>query len=173
MRERFGARNPGSDDASLPCADGRKPSLTAQQPENNIVRVAIQSLAARAGGLPVAAYQTGSTKRSRCPPRAPRSWHCARSRLSRIETGVASTVDSGRRLLCHRKINRRNRIAREGLHRENRCAGRDAACDRNRLRTGRASRKPHTNISAPRRARRANRRRRGTGLSPANRHPSP
>jgi methylmalonyl-CoA mutase N-terminal domain/subunit len=49
MRDRFGARDPGSMMLRFH-AQTAGSSLTAQQPENNIVRVALQSLAAVLGG---------------------------------------------------------------------------------------------------------------------------
>ncbi|RME72605.1 MAG: methylmalonyl-CoA mutase [Planctomycetota bacterium] len=49
MRERFGARNPASWRLRCHCQTAGV-SLTAQQPENNIVRVALQALAAVLGG---------------------------------------------------------------------------------------------------------------------------
>ena len=56
MRERFGARDPRSMMLRFH-AQTAGSSLTAQQPENNIVRVAMQCLAAVLGGLPVAARE--------------------------------------------------------------------------------------------------------------------
>ena len=55
-------------------------TLTAQQPENNIVRTAIQAMAAVLGGTAVSAHQFPMMKRWRCPPRRPRVSRCARSR---------------------------------------------------------------------------------------------
>ena len=49
MRERFGATNPRSLALRFHAQTGGS-TLTAQQPENNIVRVAIQALSAVAGG---------------------------------------------------------------------------------------------------------------------------
>src|SRR5438067_1790519 len=49
MRERFGATNPKSQALRFHAQTGGS-TLTAQQPENNIVRVAIQALSAVAGG---------------------------------------------------------------------------------------------------------------------------
>ncbi len=49
MRERFGATNPKALALRFHAQTGGS-TLTAQQPENNIVRVAIQALAAAAGG---------------------------------------------------------------------------------------------------------------------------
>ena len=52
MRERFGATNPKAQALRFHAQTGGS-TLTAQQPENNIVRVAIQALSAVAGGAPV------------------------------------------------------------------------------------------------------------------------
>src|SRR5690348_9820177 len=49
MRERFGASNPGALALRFHAQTGGS-TLTAQQPENNVVRVAIQALSAIAGG---------------------------------------------------------------------------------------------------------------------------
>jgi methylmalonyl-CoA mutase N-terminal domain/subunit len=49
MRERFGATNPGAQALRFHAQTGGS-TLTAQQPENNIVRVAIQALSAVGGG---------------------------------------------------------------------------------------------------------------------------
>ncbi len=49
MRERFGATNPKEQALRFHAQTGGS-TLTAQQPENNIVRVAIQALSAVAGG---------------------------------------------------------------------------------------------------------------------------
>src|SRR4029078_763833 len=49
MRERFGAVNPKAKALRFPAQTGGS-TLTAQQPENNVVRVAIQALSAVLGG---------------------------------------------------------------------------------------------------------------------------
>ena len=49
MRDRFGATNPKAQALRFHAQTGGS-TLTAQQPENNIVRVAIQALSAVAGG---------------------------------------------------------------------------------------------------------------------------
>ena len=56
MRERFGARDPRAWTLRFH-AQTAGSTLTAQQPENNVVRVTVQALAAILGGLPVAAHQ--------------------------------------------------------------------------------------------------------------------
>ena len=54
-------------------------SLTAQQPQVNIVRTAIEALA-RCWAAPSRCTPTATTRRSRCPPSTPRAWRCAPSR---------------------------------------------------------------------------------------------
>ena len=60
-------------------------ALTAEQPINNIVRVAIQTMAAAAGGIPSTPPPT--TRRSPCPRRRPLRYRCARSRLWAMSRG--------------------------------------------------------------------------------------
>jgi methylmalonyl-CoA mutase N-terminal domain/subunit len=80
MRERFGAREPRSLMLRTH-AQTAGCSLTAQQPVNNVVRVAIQALAGVLGG--VQSLHTNSLeRRSRCRPSRRRWWRSARSRSS-------------------------------------------------------------------------------------------
>ena len=81
MRERYGAQ----DERSLKLRFHTQTagvSLTAQQPELNIARVALQALAAVLGGTQIAAHRQRSTRRWRCRPRRRRASRCARSRSS-------------------------------------------------------------------------------------------
>ena len=57
-------------------------TLTAQQPRNNVVRVAVQVLAAALGGTQSICTPTASTRRWPCPPRSRPSSRCAPSRSS-------------------------------------------------------------------------------------------
>ena len=82
MRDRFGATNPKALALRFHAQTGGS-TLTAQQPENNIVRVAIQALSAVCRRRPVACTRTASTRRSRCRPSTRRGSRCARSRSSR------------------------------------------------------------------------------------------
>ena len=147
MRERFGAQNPASMMLRFH-AQTAGSSLTAQQPENNIVRVAIQALGRRAGRLPVPAHQRArrSARAAHRGCRAAGPAHAAdhRARNRRGEHG-----GPGRRFLRHRKIDGRNRIAREGLHRAKSTRSAEC-CAPSKPDTSRAkSRKPRTNTSAP------------------------
>src|SRR6201987_6149686 len=91
MRERFGARNP----ASLMLrfhAQTAGSSLTAQQPENNIVRVAIQALAAVLGGCQ--SLHTNSMDEALALPTEDAALIALRTQqIIAAETGVANTVD--------------------------------------------------------------------------------
>ena len=91
MRERFGARNP----ASLMLrfhAQTAGSSLTAQQPENNIVRVAIQALAAVLGGCQ--SLHTNALDEALALPTEDAALLALRTQqIIAHETGVANTVD--------------------------------------------------------------------------------
>ena len=89
MRERFGATNPRALALRFHAQTGGS-TLTAQQPENNIVRVAIQALSA----VPAArraSTRTASTRRSRC--RREHAAHIA-LRTQQIIAAEAGTIDT-------------------------------------------------------------------------------
>ncbi len=85
LRERFGARNPRSMMLRFHVQTAGS-SLTAQQPDVNVVRVSLQALAAVLGGAQ-SLTPTPRTKRSAFPPKKPRGWRCARSRSSHKKPG--------------------------------------------------------------------------------------
>ena len=91
MRDRFGARKP----ASLMLrfhAQTAGSSLTAQQPENNIVRVAIQALAAVLGGCQ--SLHTNAMDEALALPTEYAALFALRTQqVIAHETGVANTVD--------------------------------------------------------------------------------
>lgn len=91
MRERFGAQNPRSLLLRFH-AQTAGSSLTAQQPENNLVRVAIQALAAVLGGCQ--SLHTNSLDEALALPTEEAALLALRTQqiLAR-ETGVANTVD--------------------------------------------------------------------------------
>ena len=91
MRDRFGATNPKALALRFHAQTGGS-TLTAQQPENNIVRVAIQALSAVAGGAQ-ACTRTASTRRSRSRPSARRGSRSARSRSWPPRAGATDTAD--------------------------------------------------------------------------------
>ena len=91
MRERFGARDPGSLLLRFH-AQTAGSSLTAQQPENNIVRVAIQALAAVLGGCQ--SLHTNALDEALALPTEDSALVALRTQqIIAHETGVANTVD--------------------------------------------------------------------------------
>src|SRR3984885_6480845 len=91
MRERFGARDPRSMMLRFH-AQTAGSSLTAQQPENNIVRVAIQALAAVLGGCQ--SLHTNSLDEALALPTEDAALIALRTQqIIAHETGVTNTID--------------------------------------------------------------------------------
>ena len=92
MTERFGATNPKALALRFHAQTGGS-TLTAQQPENNIVRVAIQALSAVCGGAQ--SLHTNSFDEALALPDRARgdASRCARSRSSPHEAGATDTAD--------------------------------------------------------------------------------
>ena len=91
MRERFGARDPRSLLLRFH-AQTAGSSLTAQQPENNIVRVAIQALAAVLGGCQ--SLHTNALDEALALPTEDSALVALRTQqIIAHETGVANTID--------------------------------------------------------------------------------
>jgi len=92
MRERFGARDPRSMMLRFH-AQTAGSSLTAQQPENNLVRVAIQALAAVLGGCQ--SLHTNALDEALALPSESAALLALRTQqILAHETGVAQTVDA-------------------------------------------------------------------------------
>jgi methylmalonyl-CoA mutase N-terminal domain/subunit len=91
MRERFGARNPNSMMLRFH-AQTAGSSLTAQQPENNIVRVAIQALAAVLGGCQ-SLHTNGLDEALALPTEDAALLALRTQQIIAHETGVTNTVD--------------------------------------------------------------------------------
>ena len=81
MRDRFGATNPRALALRFHAQTGGS-TLTAQQPENNIVRVAIQALSAVCGRRPVAPHELVRRGARAADASTRRRSRCARSRSS-------------------------------------------------------------------------------------------
>ena len=133
MRERFGATNPKALALRFHAQTGGS-TLTAQQPENNIVRVAIQALSAVCGGAQ--SLHTNSFDEALALP----TERAARDRAADAADPADEAGDDrhrrpARRLVLHRGADRRARGARVGADR----AGRRA---RRRRRGGRAGFRP-------------------------------
>jgi methylmalonyl-CoA mutase, N-terminal domain len=91
MKERFGARNPESMKLRTH-AQTAGVSLTAQQPQNNVVRVAIQALAAILGGTQ--SLHTNSLDETYALPTEDAVTIALRTQqILAEESGVASTID--------------------------------------------------------------------------------
>ncbi len=91
MRERFGARKPESWKLRFHAQTGGS-TLTAQQPHNNIVRVALQALAAVLGGTQ--SLHTNSMDEALALPTEQAVQIALRTQqIIAYETGVADTVD--------------------------------------------------------------------------------
>ncbi|MCU0476129.1 MAG: methylmalonyl-CoA mutase family protein [Anaerolineae bacterium] len=91
MRERFGAKNPRSWMMRFHTQTGGS-TLTAQQPENNIVRVALQALAAVMGGTQ--SLHTNSMDEALALPTEKAAQIALRTQqIIAHESGVADTID--------------------------------------------------------------------------------
>jgi methylmalonyl-CoA mutase N-terminal domain/subunit len=91
MRERYGARSPESWRLRMHCQTAGV-SLTAQQPENNIVRVAYQAMAAALGGTQ--SLHTNSMDETLALPTKKAVRIALRTQqILALESGVASTID--------------------------------------------------------------------------------
>ena len=91
MRERFGAKDERSWKLRFHTQTAGV-SLTAQQPYNNVVRTALQALAAVLGGTN-RCTRTRSTRRWRCRPQRRRRSRCGPSRSSPTRAASWTSVD--------------------------------------------------------------------------------
>ncbi len=91
MRDRFGAKDPRSQMLRFH-AQTAGSSLTAQQPENNLVRVALQSLAAVLGGCQ-SLHSNGLDEALALPTERAALLALRTQQIIAQETGVANTVD--------------------------------------------------------------------------------
>jgi methylmalonyl-CoA mutase N-terminal domain/subunit len=91
MRERFGATNPRAEQLRFHTQTAGS-TLTAQQPDNNIVRVAIQALAAVLGGTQ-SLHCNGRDEALALPTEEAARIALRTQQIVAAETGVANTVD--------------------------------------------------------------------------------
>jgi len=91
MRERFGARNPRAEQLRFHTQTAGS-TLTAQQPDNNIVRVAVQALAAVLGGTQ-SLHCNGRDEALALPTEESARIALRTQQLIAAESGVANTVD--------------------------------------------------------------------------------
>ena len=91
MRDRFGATNPRAQHLRFHTQTGGS-TLTAQQPDNNIVRVALQALAAILGGTQ-SLHCNGRDEALALPTEDAARLALRTQQIIAAETGVANTVD--------------------------------------------------------------------------------
>ena len=91
MRERFGAKNPKSMMLRFHTQTGGS-TLTAQQPENNIVRVTLQALAAALGGTQ-SLHTNGFDEALGLPTEHAAKLALRTQQIVGYESGIADTVD--------------------------------------------------------------------------------
>ncbi len=130
MRDRFDAHDPRSQMLRFHTQTGGS-TLTAQQPENNVVRVTVQALAAVLGGTQ--SLHTNSMDEALSLPTEKAVQVALRTQqILAHESGVADTVDPLAGFLRGRSAHRRNRTPGGGISsaRSIRSAGRSAAIER-------------------------------------------
>jgi methylmalonyl-CoA mutase N-terminal domain/subunit len=91
MRERFGATNPRAQQLRFHTQTAGS-TLTAQQPDNNIVRVALQALAATLGGTQ-SLHCNGRDEALALPTEESARVALRTQQIIAAETGIANTVD--------------------------------------------------------------------------------
>jgi methylmalonyl-CoA mutase N-terminal domain/subunit len=116
MRDRFGATNPRAQQLRFHTQTGGS-TLTAQQPDNNIVRVALQALAAVLGGTQ-SLHCNSRDEALALPTEKSATLALRTQQIILHETGVASTVDPlGGSYAIEEMTNRIEQQARELLDR--------------------------------------------------------
>ena len=145
MRDRFGAKNPRSWALRFH-AQTAGCSLTAQQPYNNVVRTALQALAAVLGGTQ--SLHTNSLDEAwALPTEAAATIALRTQQIIAHESGVDEYRRSVRRIVFRRNADQRNRARRARLHREDRRHGRHGRRHRARLIRSAKSPTPRTATS--------------------------
>jgi methylmalonyl-CoA mutase N-terminal domain/subunit len=91
MRDRFGARDPRSQMLRFHTQTGGV-TLTAQQPENNVVRVTLQALAAVLGGTQ-SLHTNGKDEALALPTEAAATLALRTQQILGAESGVTNTID--------------------------------------------------------------------------------
>ena len=120
MTERFGAEKEASKLLRFHTQTGGS-TLTAQQPENNIVRVTIQALAAVLGGTQ-SLHTNGFDEALGLPDRAGGAHRPAHAADRRLRVGRRRHPRSAGRVVLRRVAHRRGRSAGVGVHRPHRRA---------------------------------------------------
>ena len=123
MKDRFGAKDPRSMMMRYHVQTGGV-TLTAQQPLNNIVRVALQAYAAALGGCQ--SLHTNSYDEALCLPTQEAVTVALRTQqVVAEESGATDTIDPLAGLLFRGRHDRQDRSGNRCLHQEDRCHGRN------------------------------------------------
>ncbi len=131
MRDHFGAKNAKSQMLRFHTQTAGS-TLTAQQPENNIVRTALQAMAAVLGGTQ--SLHTNSFDEALALPTEQSARIALRTQqIIAYESGAAADHRSARRLVLHGVADQPDRDQRARLSRQDRSHGRHAEGDRARL----------------------------------------
>ena len=129
MRERFKAANPRSWQLRFH-AQTAGVSLTAQQPYNNVVRTAVQALAAALGGTQ-SLHTNALDEALALPTEAAATLALRTQQIIAHETGIVDVVDPLGGSYFLEKLTKRARGRGDGLHRDDRPDGRhDRAIER-------------------------------------------
>ena len=132
MRDHFKAKNPKSQMLRFHTQTAGS-TLTAQQPENNIVRTALQAMAAVLGGTQ-SLHTNSFDEALALAHRAVGAHRAAHPADHRLRIGRAADHRSAGRLLLRRVADQRDRDAGARLSRQDRRHGRNAEGHRARLR---------------------------------------
>ena len=133
-RDEFECRDPRSQMLRFHTQTGGS-TLTAQEPENNVVRVALQALAAVLGGTQ--SLHTNGKDEALALPTAQSALVALRTQqIIAYESGVVDVVDPMAGSYYLETLT--DRVDRPGAppHRRDRCDGREHRCDRERLDAG-------------------------------------
>jgi methylmalonyl-CoA mutase N-terminal domain/subunit len=121
MRDRFDATNPRAQQLRFHTQTAGS-TLTAQQPDNNIVRVALQALAAVLGGTQ-SLHCNGRDEALALPTEESARIALRTQQIIALESGVANTVDPVAGSYAIESADRRDRARRRGDPRPHRRAG--------------------------------------------------
>ena len=135
MSERFGAHKESSKLLRFHTQTGGS-TLTAQQPENNIVRVAVQTMAAVMGGTQ-SLHTNGYDEALSLPTERAARIALRTQQIVGYESGIVDTPDPLAGSYFVETLDRRGRTARMGVHPSHRRDGWRRRCHRGRLSAGR------------------------------------
>ena len=131
MRDEFGATNPRAQQLRFHTQTAGS-TLTAQQPDNNIVRVALQALAAVLGGTQ-SLHCNGRDEALGLPTEESATIALRTQQILLHESGVANTVDPVGGSYTVETLTNRDRAGRAGDHRPHQRSRRRPGGDRKRL----------------------------------------